>query len=266
MNGNRLFTLLVLLVSLFVAGMLTASLGTAVQSSPDDAIDISYSSLPLSESDGSQLKEAFQRSGGSSDRQRAPRASAAGDRNEPAMPSDPGEGPRSGSQPGDGSMDGGGNQDFIDRLLELLRQLLPVIVGLLVLGALALAVHRAGGLRASLRSVLERLGVIAAVAALLDWRESAGVHSSDNRRLVEPSTGVEWAWQKMRRRANVSAGSNATPRQVAAAVAERCGDGVAVDELTTLFETVRYGNESETPDRAREALTYLNRISVEGGR
>lgn len=71
------------------------------------------------------------------------------------------------------------------------------------------------------------------------------------------------AWREMTERLEVDRPDSSTPREFAAAAVEAGIDREHVDELTGLFEAVRYGDVETTPEMEARAVDVLRRIEDE---
>lgn len=71
------------------------------------------------------------------------------------------------------------------------------------------------------------------------------------------------AWREMTRPLEVDRPESSTPREFARAATDAGMDRERVDELTQLFEDVRYGDASTTADREARAIEVLRRIETE---
>ncbi|GAB3674471.1 DUF4129 domain-containing protein [Halopiger thermotolerans] len=71
------------------------------------------------------------------------------------------------------------------------------------------------------------------------------------------------AWREMTDRLEVDRPDSSTPREFAAAAVEAGIDREHVDELTGLFEAVRYGDVETTPEMEARAVDVLRRIEDE---
>ena len=84
---------------------------------------------------------------------------------------------------------------------------------------------------------------------------------------IEESTDVAnevyRAWREMTRHLDVANPRSSTPSEFAGAAVEAGMAREDVDELTALFEEVRYGGESPTDERERRALDALRNIERE---
>ncbi|WP_115865420.1 DUF4129 domain-containing protein [Halorussus litoreus] len=84
---------------------------------------------------------------------------------------------------------------------------------------------------------------------------------------IESSTDVDnevfRAWREMTEHLRVSNPESSTPAEFAAAAVDAGMAREDVEELTSLFEAVRYGGESATEERERRALDALRRIERE---
>lgn len=289
MTENRPLTLAFVLCCLLVVGSLAGSVTSAIESTPDDAIDVSYDTLPISRGTGEQLKQALGDGTGKPSTMTAspgdgpnkrPADAQESRRQSSAAPDDSGANPAGSNagagddttQAGGGDSSSGsgsaGSQDLLATLLDLLRRLLSLLVGVVALVSIVVLVRYRDRIASLLDPYLDRLTT--ALAPYLDrlpglpWRATQTA-SSDDRSSLPAATAVEGAWQEMVRRAEVVPGDGTTPRQcVAEAIQTGSIDDDAARELTELFERVRYGGVVETPERARRALVCL-REAVDGG-
>ncbi|PSP56647.1 hypothetical protein BRC82_01875 [Halobacteriales archaeon QS_1_67_19] len=80
---------------------------------------------------------------------------------------------------------------------------------------------------------------------------------------IESSTDVDnevyRAWREMTRHLDVANPRSSTPAEFAAAAVEAGMDRGDVEELTALFEEVRYGGEAPTAEREQRAVSALRR-------
>lgn len=105
----------------------------------------------------------------------------------------------------------------------------------------------------------ERLGAIGRAAGRAADRIEAD---------ADPDNAVYRAWKEMTDLLDVPNPSASTPAEFATAAEAAGMDREDVDELTTLFEAVRYGTAAPTEDRESRATAALRRIeaSYAGGR
>lgn len=84
---------------------------------------------------------------------------------------------------------------------------------------------------------------------------------------IESATDVDnevyRAWREMTDHLDVANPASSTPAEFAAAAVDAGMAREDVDRLTSLFEEVRYGGESPTEEREREAVEALRRIERE---
>jgi hypothetical protein len=80
---------------------------------------------------------------------------------------------------------------------------------------------------------------------------------------VDVENEVYRAWRSMTDHLDVDRPDSATPAEFAAAATDAGFDPADVNELTELFETVRYGGEAATAERERRAVAALRRIESE---
>lgn len=279
MTADRLLTVAVALVCLFAVGSGAASLDSAVDSSPGDAIDVDYASLPIESDDAGELKQQYNeppedpsdKSDSGSD---SPDDGGDGDGGGPASDGENGDDPDDASFIGDDPPPGAGEGDNDDGtgtgpasdgplagLLSLLRALLSVLAsvlgGLVLLVGVAVGVRRRDQLRTRLRALLDRLGIGGDAGEV---RERPG----EPRDVADPQNPVSRAWVETMERLGVDAERALTPRERAALAADRAADADAVWSLTALFEEVTYGGAPVTEQRREQATHHLSRLREEG--
>lgn len=137
------------------------------------------------------------------------------------------------------------------------------------------------------------LGLVLVVGALLRGRESAPATRDAGEEADDPSAealavgraagraaeqiesgtdaenDVYRAWAEMTDSLSVDRPASSTPAEFASAAVEAGLDREDVEELTVLFEAVRYGGRAVTDERERRAVAALRRIQQrhgEGGR
>ena len=287
MTGQRVLAVALLITSLFVLGTLSASLGDTVTSTPNDAIDIKQESLPFVGDGASQIADSYEsgeqgpeRNVGSSDQTGDSTAGGEPEKRDPAGgggedgsggpasgESDRSEAGSSGQSEREGNSGSSGQQESGqgpgtgagESLWALLWQLLSALLSLLALLALlaagAVLVRRREQVLARLQALLDRYGLATA-------DDSAGVTVPDGE--GDPVTVVERAWNEMIRTSAAEPAASDTPRECARAVVEAGADPTTVDELTSMYERVRYGDGPITPDDARRALAALRTIKLQG--
>ncbi|WP_440771623.1 DUF4129 domain-containing protein [Natronorubrum sp. DTA28] len=79
----------------------------------------------------------------------------------------------------------------------------------------------------------------------------------------EFDNAVYRAWKEMTEPLEVARPDSSTPREFARAATDVGMDRTDVDELTRLFEDVRYGDAPTTPEREARAIEVLRRIEAE---
>lgn len=267
MDRDALLSVVVALVCVAAVGMAAATMDSAVQTTPDDVIDVPASSVPLGSGQIRQYKERLQggplegdsdASGAPSDRttsapkQRATSSPApdqrdgGGDqqREETTQSRGPGPGPQQGSGPVDPSL--------LDRLLAFLRWLLDALLSALPLLAGAALLALAAANRERLAALFGGDGAPA---------DASGVEAGR----PDPQNDVAAAWYQMVARVGVERPETKTPRQCATAAVEAGADRSAVERLTRTFEEVRYGGAPVTDRRRRETRAALDALSPAGG-
>ncbi|WP_245726704.1 DUF4129 domain-containing protein [Natronorubrum sediminis] len=92
---------------------------------------------------------------------------------------------------------------------------------------------------------------------------AAGVAADRLESADEFDNEVYRAWREMTELLEVDRPASSTPREFARAATDAGLDRDDVDELTRLFEDVRYGGEATTQTRERRAIEVLRRIEAE---
>ncbi|APX96476.1 DUF4129 domain-containing protein [Natronorubrum daqingense] len=92
---------------------------------------------------------------------------------------------------------------------------------------------------------------------------AAGVAADRLESADEFDNEVYRAWREMTEFLEVDRPASSTPREFARAATDAGLDRDDVDELTRLFEDVRYGGEATTQTRERRAIEVLRRIEAE---
>lgn len=293
MNGHRVIALALLVASLFVLGTFSASLSATVTSTPDDVIDVDTDALPFAGEGADEIADSYRESDegdrGADDKQaeegpESGSAASSGDDGSAEGSSDDSGATSSGGSDGDqaegasgesnqgssggsdsgqedGSGSGQGPGSGSGSLWGLLAQYAVLLLAVLALLGLALLgrvlARRREQLLARLRALADRLG-------LLPTEERADdVAVPDGEGEVE--TVVERAWGEMVRTSGVTAPPSATPRECARRVIAAGADPEPVEELTALYEEVRYGPGTVTADDASRALERAREITPGDG-
>jgi hypothetical protein len=281
MDSERLLTLALALVCLFVVGSAAGSLESAVDSSPSEAIDLDYSSLPLDGSEAGEIERTYYRltedSGSASvepneqqsesdasqrprdetDRRDSSAGPSAGSSSE-SMQSGASGASSSSESGASGSGESGADpsESAIESLLGLLRSLLSrlvaPLVALVTLLSLALAVRYSDRITDRLRSMF---GIEDRRAADVE-RRSRG----DDTPPARPRNEVAEAWYEMVQYQKLDAERPLTPRERAALAQRNGADANAVWSLTELFEEVTYGGAPVTEERRQRAQEHLKRL------
>lgn len=159
-------------------------------------------------------------------------------------------------------MDGGGDeggQSGSSALIEA-SQLFGLVVGGIVLVAIGLFV------KSRLATDDESTEGIAATA-----KAEVGSVAGDTADRIEDASAdqvenaIYDAWYRMTTILDVENPNTSTPREFAAAAVDAGFDREDVEELTSLFEAVRYGHESPTAVTERRAVEILRRIEATYG-
>ena len=269
MDRDAVAALLVGLVCVAGIGMAAGGLQSAVQTTPDDAIDIDASTVPLGSGQMQAYKDRLQggdESDASGEAAAAEQQAGAGEQSKPDA-SDRSSGSANTGQRDSGAATGGstdepgagtgpGVRSLLDRLLALLRALLDLLLSLLPalvgLAAVAVAVWRRDRLLALLR---DRLG------------DEERPEPSSERTVghAEPSNEVARAWHEMVSLVGVDDRGTMTPRECADRAVEGGVDPDAVAAVTEPFEEVRYGDAPPSADRRDRARQGLQRVRADLG-
>ncbi|WP_336023434.1 DUF4129 domain-containing protein [Halobellus salinisoli] len=253
MNGDRVLTLALALVCLLAVGSAAGSLESAVGSTPGEAVDLDYASLPVSGEGGGEIQQTYRTLAGES----GPSAGVMGSGAVRARQ----------SQVSTESSDAGGpaaesnastlRTAALTRLLDFLQSLLARL--LVVFGAIiALAVT----------ALTARYGprMIERYRQQSDGDErsppsEAGTQTVENGvDTPRPQNEVTEAWHEMIRRLKLEDREPLTPRERAALARREGADANTVWSLTELFEEVQYGDAPVTEERRRRARACLDRL------
>jgi preprotein translocase subunit SecG len=283
MNRDSYLTLLLAVCCIGAAGVSATTLSSTLEQEPDDVVDIDFSKLPIGEEGGKAAEGALNGEGkekakiakeGSKDNSdlRTRGSSNQDGENAPSSESDDEgkEGPAkssereaesqaaqsedSGRQFGAGGGKGmgtGGKPSLLQRLLNLLMDLLPLL--LLVL-ALALAY----------RYRYHLLALALAIKGVLLGDEVTSSSSATAWPDQVPSNEVHRAWLSMVSETGIDDPQRRTPSECATAAIEEGHDPGAVQTLTETFEEVRYGGKPVTDERRERARKGLDRIGGGG--
>jgi len=285
MIDRRVFSLAVVVCCLFAMVSLSASLESAVETSPGEAIELEYASLPLGVGEASELKESYH-SAGSAESGEAARSSQSSEQGsksersggvseaEQGSTADPSGGARDsqarasggtgGSDRSSGagvaeSADGAGELGDDRGLLAMLRELLSTLGSWLVWLGVAVTV---------LFSLIQRDRLLKWVRHHLQrYRRldtEATADAGDDRPFRPPENVVERSWLELLSRADVDPDPSATPRETAGELVDAGFDRQAVWELTELFEEIRYDDAPVTPARVSRTLDCLRRCRRTG--
>lgn len=273
MTRRGLATLGVAVCCVLAIGASATAMESAVETTPDDAIDVGYDAIPLDGDTVDRLKRQMQPDGPAADG-RGPPADEASESTRPPPDADaedtagsgavpPESGPeRSGARPSDGPLATGtgstdGDPDLLARLLDVLRLVLLLLVPLAIVG---LAARFRDRLAELLRSV---------VAALMPTRPGRGgsTAAAAGTPPPAPENDVAAAWCAMVSRFGLAGRVELTPGECLAVATAAGVDPEPAERLTGLFERVQYGGEAVTDrkrERSRRALQRVLEQSPEG--
>lgn len=265
MNRDRALTLALALVCLFVVGSAAGSIESAVDSSPSEAIDLDYASLPIDKGQASDIKREYQSL--TDDPDATPEESTTGSSdgsNSASKGEDGGDDRSSSSSSGEKEQSTGSGpgdpknmlEQLLDALLAFLATVVTYLVAVIVLVGLAVAVRYRD-------EIAERVG------PLFDRGENASVDThgeSDTLPPATPQNEVAEAWYEMVHRLRLDDEGPLTPRERAALARRRGADANTIWSLTELFEEVTYGGAPVTEERRQRARDHLDRVHrLDGG-
>ncbi|PSQ07262.1 DUF4129 domain-containing protein [Halobacteriales archaeon QS_6_71_20] len=269
MSRSRAAPLLIALLSVSTLGFAATSMEATLTTDPDEAIDLDWDRLPISEGDAAAVKDEIRRGdgedtgapaaedggsgdGGGGSASGDGRSGASGDGGDAAPESRDGDGGTDGS--GGGGEGAGvdsaaapfaGDSELPDRLSSLRVVLAAALVALVALVAAALAYRYRERLRAAFGA-----------------GPRAGGRSADGEPWpgTEPSNPVDGAWVAMVRRLEPARPETTTAAECRRLARERHLDVEAVDAIATAFERVHYGDAAvaEEAERARAGLRRLD--------
>ncbi|WP_231189745.1 DUF4129 domain-containing protein [Haladaptatus sp. DYF46] len=232
MNTDRLLTAGIALCCIFAIGTSASTLGTSVHTNPDDVIDVNYKSLPIKPTEADQLKHEAQSKGSPTASQANSHSAAQQKQKKQRKRSSAKERKRQSK-----SQSSWKRLEFVDRILELLRELVRVLAWVVPIAILV------GGVAVGVR-FRNRLSD----AVETETTPDAGP-ASPQMPNPDPSNEIERAWWSMVERFGVDRPHTKTPGECAREAIDAGGDEEAVRTLTRTFEEVRYGGEPVTDDR-----------------
>jgi len=238
MTTNRLLPLVVSLCCITALGVSATTLESSLSTSPDDVIDVQYEQLPLGKEQLGDVKQQVSRPGDPET------DSQSGNPETPSNQDPPDSGETSQSQGSEGAMGFGmgvGVPSLVDRLLDLLRDLLLYGVAVLSIGLASAAGYRYRG------RIRDRLAALLPETGRTD--ESLWVRDEADAYDTDASNAVDRAWLRLLDHADITDAGTQSPRAVATLAVERGLDRQAVDVITREFEAIRYGPAEPTQDR-----------------
>lgn len=241
MNTDRLLTAGIALCCIFAIGTSASTLGSSVNTNPDEVVNVDYRSLPINPDDAGELKRKAQSKGepksshaqshgSNSESKRQKQQSSASDRQKQSKQSDSMERP-----------------ELLDRLLELLRRLLRALVWLVPVVAVA------GGVALGVRFRDRLFG---------PETDDATVESPTPPPTPDPSNDIERTWWTMVEQFGVERPHTKTPGECAREAVEAGADEDAIETLTRTFEEVRYGGAPVTDDQRDRIRPHAERLGV----
>lgn len=269
MNRSRLVSLGVAALCMTAIGVSATTLDGTVSTKPDDAIDLNFKSLPIGQDSAedidreikaNQQRSADGQSAQSADTDESGETEANKDVDRPgaeSQASDPRDsGPKeqsSQSQQGPGAGPKPPEESLLERLLDLLRDLLPAILALLGVAAVAVFAYR---YRARL---LALAAVPFGLAAHEAETQTSSVQPWDN---VDFGDDVERAWYAMVQHVGIDRAWAKTPDECRRQAVAAGLDPAAVETLTETFREARYAENGPTPDHERRARESLDRLGL----
>jgi hypothetical protein len=276
MNSDSYLSVAVALLCVLALGVSATTLESSLSTDPDDVIDLDWEKLPVSQEDAAEVQSEMQGGGEST---------PDGDGGEEG---DSDDSSSSDSASSDASSDGGETASsqgaetetrqakkekqrdqfqevealservvpyqptLWERLLDLLRGLLPWLIALASLAAVGALLYR------------YRDRLLAVATATLP-RSTAGddADESDDWFAVEPTNEVDRLWLAMARRVDVDDPETTTAAEFADEAVKTGLNPDGVHELTGVFEEIRYGDTPVTEDRKRRARDGFRKIGLD---
>ena len=262
-NRENALSLLVAVVCIAALGTSAATLESALSTDPDDVIDFRWEQLPTGQEEAKNLKEEMEtnKQGANGNPKQVPEPKDGEGQNQANANKQ--DGNSQGGGTGQGPGPGAGFPSLLDRLLALLRELLPFLL-------LGLGILVAAGLLYRYRHRLWALVLVPAglMAELVPRRANPNARSAPEETSIEdfePENDVDYAWFEMVKRLDIDSARSKTPGEYAHAARDAGMDPSAVDTITGVFQEVRYGGQSVTDERRRRARQGLRELGIDGG-
>lgn len=272
MNGGRILTVALVVVCVSAVGLAATSLDSALETHPDDVVELDYEHLPIGKGDAERIENEVESNRGQDGASSAAasgreRRTGTGDgtetdeqRSDTGDTADSGGGATSGSGSDGGSTDsgtglgsGGSGAGVTGVVTTLLERLLAFLPWLVLLLGLALAYRYRERLAAL---VLALVGPLAGVG-----NETGG--PDERWRGVPPSNDVHRAWLTLVDSTPIDRPWTKTPGECAEAARQSGVDPAIVETVTRTFEEVRYGGRPVTAERQQRAREAMARIRGE---
>lgn len=277
-NRDSAIALVLAVCCISAAGVAATTMQSTLSQEPDDVVDIDFSKLPVGEDEGETAKGALQSdseekaqtgkdgtegdvessdSGEDGEQSQSSQANPEGEMGKAGsndQSGDSGSNEQRDGQSGGGDGEGsqyGGEQGLLDRLLDLLMNLLPLLL-LLVLLALAYRYRH------------HLLALALALAGVFGSRETASTAAGPAWPSETPDNDVHRAWLGMVTQTGIDEPHRRTPAECASAAIEAGLDPAAVRTVTETFEEVRYGGAPVTDERRERARRGLDRLGGGG--
>ncbi|WP_435159750.1 DUF4129 domain-containing protein [Haladaptatus sp. DFWS20] len=225
-------------------GTSASTLGSSVNTNPDDVVNVDYKSLPINPNDADELKRQAQSKG-------EPQSAKAKSDQQQSKSSQQKQQASASKQQQKQSKKSVSKErlEFLDRLMELLRQLLQWVLWLVpfvaVAGGIAFGVRFRGHLFDS------------------PTEPSGSVQPRTPPPEPNPSNEIERAWWSMVERFGVEQAHTKTPGECAREAIEAGADRNAAETLTRTFEEVRYGGAPITDDRLDRTRNQSDKLEVQ---
>lgn len=255
MNQENYLTVAVAALCICAVGFSAANLDHALDTDPDDVVDLEYETLPIGKDDAGHLeqqvesnKESGQSGGGGSGE------SSGGGGGSDDDGGDAGGSDGSGQAASDQQRAGGGDGELPGLSENPDRLPFDLLPWLVLLAVLALAYRYR---RRLLVLTMVLLGVTPRSSTEED-EVTAAWHG------VEPSNEVHRAWLAMVDSIPVERPWTRTPSECASIARDTGADPEAVANITETFEEVRYGGRPVTDERRERAREGLERLRTRG--
>lgn len=261
MNADTSVSLAVAVLCVLAVGISATTLESSLSTDPDDVIDIEWDQLPISQDDAAAIEREIQ---GRQDPEQ--QSSSGGDEQEAqSQTSDAASSDQQSSGEGEEQQQQASQQEerpsdpqtrepnFWDKLLALLRDLLPWLVALGVFAAGCALAYR----------YRERLLALAALVMDRHLGGEAGEGDGTGWFRIDPATEIDRLWLRVVRYLDLEDPETTTVTEASHRAIETGLDPDGVRELADVFEEVRYGDRPASEERRRRALESYRQLGLD---